>query len=517
MAFEKQIEEHEQKRAKALAMGGPEKLARRQAAGILNVRERIDYLLDTQSWEETGLFGTSNIPEMRNKTPTDGKVTGFGRIQGREVAVVANDFTVLGASSSATNGKKIAHIKNIATRYGLPLVFLGESTGARMPDVMGAIGMGVGAHRGGGNPNPTQYLRTRQTPWATAVLGHAYGSSSWYACMSDFMVMRKGAIMAVSSPRLVGMATREQVDPEELGGWKLHAEVTGFADQVVETDQAALDAIKQFLSYLPSHQQEAPPRLPVPEGSDEASAGILQLLPQSRTQVYDVRKVIPAIVDRGSYFELKARFGKTAVTALARIAGRSVGVIANNPFFKGGALDTRACDKITSFLVLCDSFNIPLIFLVDQPGFLIGVEGERERIIGKIINWMNALSLCTVPKLMVILRKSYGQAYLNMGGNGNADEAAAWWTADVSFMDPAAAATIVSGVTQEQEPERFRVALEQMERETSAYDIAAVYGVQTVLDPRETRSYLSRMLDIHQLRLTDGVGEHRLSSWHTSY
>ncbi|MHB8600767.1 MAG: carboxyl transferase domain-containing protein, partial [Ktedonobacteraceae bacterium] len=196
--------------------------------------------------------------------------------------------------------------------------------------------------------------------------------------------------------------------------------------------------------------------------------------------------------------------------------GRSVGVIANNPLFKGGALDARACDKITSFLVLCDSFNIPLIFLVDQPGFLIGVEGERERIIGKVINWMNALSLCSVPKLMVILRKSYGQAYVNMGGGGMVDEAAAWWTADVSFMDPAAAATIVSGVTEEEDPERFRVALAQMERETSAYDMAAVYGVQTVLDPRETRSYLARMLDIHQLRLTKGIGQHLMRTWPTS-
>ncbi|MHB8599562.1 MAG: carboxyl transferase domain-containing protein, partial [Ktedonobacteraceae bacterium] len=244
MAFEKHIEEHEQRRAKALAMGGPEKLARRRAEGILNARERVEYLLDSQSWEETGLFGTSILPEMRDETPADGKVAGFGRIQGREVGVASFDFTVKGSSSSTTNEKKIAHIKDVAKRRGLPLVFLGESTGARMPDIMGATGM---AGLGG----PTRFLRMRETPWAAAVLGHAYGSAAWHACVSDFMVMRKGAIMAVSSPRLVEMATRGQVDPEALGGWKLHAEITGFADQVVETDAAALDAIKQFLSYLP--------------------------------------------------------------------------------------------------------------------------------------------------------------------------------------------------------------------------------------------------------------------------
>ena len=217
----------------------------------------------------------------------------------------------------------------------------------------------------------------------------------------------------------------------------------GFADLVVDTDEQALDAIKTFLSYLPGHHKELPPVHAVPEGSGEGMHTILDLLPQRRTQVYDVRNIVRTVVDQGSFFELKARFGKVAVTGLARLDGRTVGVVANNPQAKGGALDTDACEKITSFLVLCDSFNIPVVTFVDTPGFVIGAEAERKRAPGKIMNMMNALALMTVPKLSVILRKSYGQAYLNMGGGKNSDEVVAWPTAEVSFMDPRFAVKVV--------------------------------------------------------------------------
>lgn len=510
MPFEKEIVEYAARRARALAMGGPEKLARRRAAGVLNARERIAYLVDPGTWEESGLFATAMDPELREATPADGKITGFGCINGRMVAIDAYDFTVKGSSSSPVGEKKVAHIKEVATQRGFPIVFLGESSGARMPDVMGAEGM---ATLGG----PTRFLRKRETPWVSAILGPAFGSAAWHAVCSDFNVMRKGAVMAVSSPTLVEAATRARVDPEELGGWRVHAEITGFADLVVETDEEAMDAIKRFLSYLPSHHMEEPPTYPVPEGSDAGVAHILELLPEDRAQVYDVRPIIEAIVDKGSFFEIKERFGRPLVTGLARIGGRSVGIMANNPRFKGGALDAPACAKATNFLVLCDSFNIPLVLLVDQPGFLIGMEAERAGIVGKVINWMNAISLFTMPKIMIILRKSYGQAYVNMGGGGVADEAAAWWTADVSFMDAEAAARIVSGVTREADPERFEAVLNTMRRSTSAYDLAAVYGVQAVIDPRETREYLLQTLEVHRLRRTRGIGQHLMATWPTSY
>jgi len=502
--------EYEERRRKAIAMGGPEKLARRKAAGVLNARERVAYLCDPGSFIESGLFATSLTPADRDKSPCDGKIAGFGRIDGRDAAIVANDFTVMGASSGGTNGRKIAHMKRVATQRGMPLVFLGESSGARMPDHMGSRGMGALLGNDG-----TQYQRLREIPWVSATLGLSYGSSSWYSVMSDFHVMRKGAVLAVSSSLLASLAIREEVDPQDLGGWKVHTEVTGLADLAVDSDEEALDAIKRFLDYLPSHHNAGPPVRSVSAGSGEGMRDILDHLPSSRTQVYDVRKVIRALVDKDSFFELKARFGKVGVTGLARLGGKTVGIIANNPLVKGGALDVEACEKITSFIVLCDSFNIPLVLLVDTPGFVIGTDAERKRAPGKIMNFMNALALTTMPKLSVVLRKSYGQAYLNMAGGRNSDEMAAWPTAEISFMDPQFAVKVVHGL--DPSDEGYEARLAEMNRASEVWDIASIYAVQSVVRPQETRDYLIRMLDVHQLRLTNGIGQHMMRAWPTSY
>jgi acetyl-CoA carboxylase carboxyltransferase component len=510
MAFDDLMNDLEQRRLQALSMGGADKLAKRRAAGILNARERIAYLFDPGTFVESGLLATSIVPQDAARSAADGKITGFGKIRGRESAVVANDFTVMGASSAAINMKKIGHMKRTAASRGIPLLFLGESSGARLPDNMGARGMGTLLGQ-----DPQQYLRQRESPWVSAALGLCYGSSTWYCVLADFNVMRKGAIIAVSSSLLASLAMNQTVDAEELGGWRVHAEITGFADQVVDNDEQALDAIKTFLSYLPSNNSEVPPVAPVTAGSGGRGADILKLLPESRTQVYDMRKVLQCIVDENSWFELKARFGKTSVTALARLGGRSVGVIANNPMFKGGALDADACDKIVSFLVLCDSYNIPILFFVDTPGFAIGIEAERRRAPGKIMNFMNALALVTVPKLTVVVRKSYGQAYINMGGGRNSDEFLAWPTAEISFMDPNYAVTVVAGL-KPGDP-GFEVQQRIMQKDNSVYDIAAVYAVQDVIRPEQTRDYLIRMLDVHQLRLSKGVGRHLLATWPTSF
>jgi len=514
MAFEKELKELEERRAKALAMGGPEKLAKRRNQGFLNGRERIDYLLDKGSFVESGLFGTSSvIPEDRDTTSADGKIAGFGRIDGRDVAIVSNDFTVKGASSSLTNMKKIGHVRRVAAQCGMPIAFLGESSGARMPDNMGSRGMGALL----GN-DPHQYRRERETPWASAVLGPCFGSSAWYACLADFNVMRKGAVMAIASPPLASLAIGEQVDPEDLGGWQLHDEVTGLADQVAETDEEALDKIRQFLSYLPSHSNQPPPERPVPPGSDEAARKVLDYLPENRTRVYDVKRIVRALLDKDSFFEIKARFGRVAVTGLGRLDGKTIGVVANNPIVKGGALDVAACEKITSFLVLCDSFNIPLLILVDTPGFLIGKEGERQKAPGKVMNFMSALQFVTVPKISVILRKSYGQAYLNMGGGRNSDEVVAWPTAEVSFMDPDYAVKVVSHGRPEADDPQQREALKQtMARDSAVWDMASIFAVQAVIEPAETRAWLIRMFDVHRRRLSGGVGQRLMRNWPTTF
>ena len=511
MAFEELLKEYQKKTDDALAMGGPEKLAKRKEQGVLNARERIDYLLDEGSFIESGLYARSVRPEVKQKTPADGKIAGFGKIAGREVALVSNDFTVMGASSAVINMKKMKHVKQVAAKRGFPLVLLGESSGARMPDRMGAAGRAIIAQ------DPTEYQRLRESPWCSALLGQCYGSSTWYSAMSDFVVMRKGAIMAIASPNVTSIAINKPISAEDLGGWKLLTGVSGLADMAVDTDEQAIDAIKKFLSYLPSNNTQPPPEHPVPEGSDDACKHMLEIVPESRNKVYDVRKVIQAIADKGSTFELKERYGKSATTMLARLDGKSVGFIANNPMFKGGALDADACQKVTSFMVLCDSFNVPLVYLVDVPGFLIGVEGEIRGMPGKVINWMNAMTLVTVPKITVIMRKSYGQAFINMAGGRNADEVACWPTADLGFMDPAVSVNVLYGVKHDDDPERFKQLKAEVERDTSAWGLAELYEAQSVIDPRDTRDYLIRTLEIHRSRMKNGVGEHLLRNWPTSY
>jgi acetyl-CoA carboxylase carboxyltransferase component len=511
MPFDALIQELEKRRARAMAMGGADKLAKRRTQGIMNARERVDYLLDPGSFNESGLFATSSRAEMREKTPADGKVCGFGQVRGRPVGIISNDFTVLGASSALVNQKKVKHVKAVANKRGFPMVFLGETSGARMPDRMGASGRAIIGQDG------AEYQRLRQSPWTSALLGNCFGHSAWYACLSDFVVMRKGATLAVASHRVAEKAIGRAVSAEELGGWKMHTRVSGLVDVAVDTDKQALDAVKCFLSYMPGHNNEPPPKYPVPEGADAACRNILDSMPESRSQVYDMRKIINSIIDPGSWLELKASFGKAIVTGLSRLNGSTVGFVANNPIQKGGALDVDACNKVVSFLVLCDSFNIPIVFLVDVPGFLIGLEGETRGAPGRIINWVNALSQVTVPKISIIVRKSYGKAYLNMGGGSNSDEVACWPTADLGFVDPAVGVNILHGLKEEDDPVRFKQLAAQISQDSAVWGLAALYETQSVIDPRDTRSYLIRTLDVHSMRLTRGVGQHLIRNWPTTF
>lgn len=511
MSFAALMKKFHDKRQAVLAMGGEKKLAAYKAAGKLNARERVEYLLDEGTWQEIGLFAHSDQPNVADKAPCDGKIAGFGKIDGRPAAAVANDLTVKGASSGVVNGKKIGYIKRIADRSGIPVVFLSEAGGARMPDYMGARGMVAYAQ------NPTQYQRLREAPWVSCLLGPCYGSPTWFSCMSDFTVMKKGAVMAVSSPKVTTLATGEDTPEEELGGWRVHDELTGLIDMVGETDEECMDIAKKFLSYLPTNATQAPPRVEVPKGSGEKMDNILSYLPEDRRRAYDIRKIMKCIVDGGELFELKKNFGRSAVTTLARIDGRTVGIVGNNTMFLAGALDAEACEKIASFLVLCDSYNIPIIMLVDTPGFMIGKEGERRKVTGKIINFMNAVTLVTVPKITIIIRKTYGQAFLNMGGGRHSDTIVAWPTAEISFMDPETSVNVVYNLKKEDDPEKFAEKFKIMNLDTEPWGAAGIFNVNDVIEPIKTRKWLINMLEYHYDYQTGGIGKHLMHCWPTSY
>ncbi|MBI1219937.1 MAG: methylmalonyl-CoA carboxyltransferase [Rhodobacteraceae bacterium] len=511
MPHETMLAELDRRRAAAAAMGGAKKLAQRRENGQLNAAERLDALVDPESFFEVGLLGRSAYSAAEAaKTPRDGKLTGFALIEGRDVGVVVNEFTTKGASTGATNSKKMGYIRRTCTERGIPFVHIGESTGARLPDAMGSKGMGAML----GN-DVTQFRRMRDTPWAAAALDTAFGSSAWMCCCSDFAVMRKGSIMSVSSPRLVSMAIGEKVDLEELGGWRIHADMTGLIDQFVDTDEEAMAAIRRFLSYMPSHNGELPPAQAESEGSGENQDRILDIIPEKRTQVYPMKKIIEVIFDNGSLFEFKARFGKPAIVALARLAGKVVGVVANNPQVGGGALSADACRKIVDFTVLCDSFNIPIVRLMDTPGFVVGTEAEKRGAPGHIMNFMNATCLTTVPQVTVICRKAYGRAYVAMGGGAHNDAMVAWPMAEVSFMDPVFATNIVHNLAPGQDG--FEAALAEIQKDLEIWDMAEIFSAHDVIKPQETRDYLIRMLDIQQRRRSGGIGQHLMRTWPTSY
>lgn len=510
MKHEALLRELDERRAAAASMGGPEKLERRKKANVLNAQERLDALVDPDSFIELGLLGASVFDEDKDVTPRDGKIVGFGKIDGRDAGVVVNDFTVKGASTSTTNSKKMGYVRKVCNERGIPFVHIGESTGARLPDAMGSKGMGQML----GN-DTSQFRRIRDVPWAAAALNTSFGSSAWLCCVSDFAVMKKGSIMSVSSPRLVSMAIGEKVDLEELGGWRLHAEQTGLIDHFVDTDEEAMQAIRRFLSYMPSHAKELSPRVAVAEDAVSDQEKILDILPDSRTQVYNMKSILDILFDKGSLFELKPRFGKPLITSLARLDGRAVGVIANNPLAGGGALSAEACRKAVDFTVLCDSFNIPIIRLVDTPGFVVGTEAERKGAPGHIMNFMNATCLTSVPQITVLCRKAYGRAYVAMGGGAHNDTMIAWPMAEVSFMDPVFATSIVHN--KKAGEEGFEEALAHIQKDLEIWDMGRIFSAHDIVKPQETRDYMIRMLEIQQRRLSGGIGERMMRTWPTSF
>ncbi len=389
-----------------------------------------------------------------------------------------------------------------------------------MPDIMGA--KGLASYGGGGFDTFLQHLsRVRHSPMITAVMGECYGAPTWMACLSDFVVQVKGSAMGVSGPRVLELAISEKITDEELGGWKVHAEITGNADRVAENEDECFTIIREYLSYMPSHGQERPPVKPVPDGSDSQMAKILDILPEKRNRAYDMNKLLSTVVDGGLLFPIKPLFAKSVITALARMGGEVVGIVANQPFFKAGAIDTNGIDKIISFLVLCDSYNIPLLFFEDTPGFLVGREAERNRVGARVINYMNALGQITVPKITVIVRKAYGMAFWNMAGSGCATEfIVAWPTAEMSFVSPEIAANVVFAGKMEGSPEmaaQKEQFVQQMILDSAPYSAAGMHYLHDVIDPRETRNFIIRALDICRDRHTGGIGKHLLANWPTKY
>lgn len=521
------LKELAEREARARAMGGEDKLARQRAKSRLSARERVERLLDSNSFDEHGLLAKSDLSEAADKTPADGKVCGYGEIQQRTVFVSADDVTVFaGAGGRIGVGKQFKGMQ-YAMQKGYPCIHLGDAGGARVPDIMGSAGMMSMVY-----PIKGAEPRHRRAPLITAIMGECFGGAAWTASVSDIVVQVKGTAMCVGGPSILEIATGEKASTESLGGWELHAKVTGQVDLFAEDEADCLSLVRRALSYFPSSARELPPVFPplLPgEGRGEGLTGdtgavsgriegIFDLVPEDPRQVYDMHRLIDAVTDPGSMLELKPHFDAALITCLARIEGHVVGILASNPKVTAGAMGPGACQKAVSFICLCDSFHIPLVFLHDTPGFFVGRRAEEGAMPLRIMNFIEALHQSTVPRISIIVRKSYGMAHCNMaGGNMETDVLLAWPTADVSFMAPAVAVNVVYGrkLGEMENPEAAREGLmEEISRANAPWDAAARNYIDKIIDPRDTRLELVRAL--RRARGSDGQGgrsKRHLANW----
>jgi len=476
------------------AMGGADKVARLHAAGRRSARDHIAAFVDAGSFAEVGMFARSERPEDHATTPGDGKIGGHATAGGRPVSVVADDATVKRATSSLVGARKLQRIYEQAARAGNPFVYFGETGGARLPDSLTAVGYSS-------EPVfPWLARRGREIPVAAAIVGDSFGGSSFVAGLADFVVQVRGSTLAVTSPRVIEVATGERVSMDTLGGADVHDRVTGQVDLVVDRDDDAYDALRSFLSYLPSRAGVEPPRMPT-RASRAPDPELRACVPELRTQTYDVRTVIERLVDEGVYLELKPRFGASIITALARLDGRAVGIVANQPAHLVGSLTPDACAKATRLLCLCDAFGIPLVFLQDTPGFLVGTKVEHDRLLARSMLFLEALCLTRVPRISVVLRKAFGLAFFSMGGPGmGSDMLVSWPGAEIGFMDPVVGANVLYGTELDMlEGDARREELYRLARRLGAdFDpraIAAAMNLDDIIEPAHTRAVIADALD----------------------
>ncbi|MBI3877472.1 MAG: acyl-CoA carboxylase subunit beta, partial [Verrucomicrobia bacterium] len=431
MTLQQLSDELDSKKAKYREGGGADKVAKQHQAGKLTARERLDLLLDPGSFVEIGLLAhhQSSHPDLAGKfTPADGVVTGYGEMGGRRVCVAAYDFTVLAGSMGEIGEGKVARLRQMALRWGVPMLWLLDSAGARVQEFTGST------FAKAGDLFREQVIMSGVVPQVAALMGHCAAGTAYVPALADFVPMVKGtSSMALGGPALVKAAVGEDVTLEDLGGSKIHCEISGCGDLEVADDKECIAVVKEFLSYLPSNNREEPLVVAFNDPPTRLITDFSDVVPTNPRQAYDMREVIQRVADDGHFFEIKPAFAENLITGFARLAGHSVGIVANQPMVLGGALDVDAADKAARFINLCDAFNVPLLFLVDVPGFLVGSQVERQGIIRHGAKMLYAVSDATVPKVTVVVRKAYGAGYFVMCGKGyEPDWLVAWPTAEIS-------------------------------------------------------------------------------------
>lgn len=495
-----------EKKEKVRQMGGSEEVARQHKAGKLTVRERIDLLFDKGTFVEIGILAhhQSNHPDMQGRyTPTDGCVTGYGKIQGRLVACAAYDFTVMAGSIGYVQERKVDRLRELALREKIPMIWLLDSAGARVQELAGS------QFAESGKMFYDQVKMSGFIPQIAAMMGPCAAGTAYIPALVDFVPMVKGtSSMALAGPPLVKAAIGEDISVEDLGGSKIHCEISGVGDLEVANDKECLRVIKEYLSYFPQNCEEKPPlRVAGGFGSefeeapdDHVDDSILNVLPDNSKRPYDMHEVIKKIVDHGRFFEIKPNFAKNVIVGLGRFCGKSAGLVASQPMVMGGVLDVDAADKAARFINLCDAFHIPLLFLQDVPGFMVGSKVERQGIIRHGAKMLYAVSRASVPKLTVVVRKAYGAGYYVMCGRGyEPDGIVAWPTAEISLMGAEGAVNIIfrKQIQEATDSEKARRELvERYQNEISLEKAAAGGYIDDIIDPRDTKKWIVKMLEL---------------------
>ncbi len=498
------LEDLRRRRERILAMGGPERVRRQHESGKLTARERLDVLLDPGSFVELDPFVTPRAREFgldRVEAPADGVVTGWGTIDGRPVHVFSQDFTVLGGSLGEAHAEKICKVMDLALRTGTPLIGLNDSGGARIQE--GVMSLGGYAEIFWRNTQASGVI-----PQISAIMGPCAGGAVYSPAITDFVVMVRGtSYMFVTGPQVVKAVTREDVSFEVLGGADVHAARSGVAHFVADDDEAALAVIRRLLGFLPSNNLDEPPRRPSSDDPARADPVLDELVPEDPAKPYDMHEVIRRVVDDGDFLEVHAQFARNLLCGFARLAGRPVGVVAQQPAVLAGVLDIDASVKGARFVRFCDAFNLPLVTFVDVPGFLPGVAQEHGGIIRHGAKLLYAYCEATVPKLTVITRKAYGGAYDVMASKHiRGDLNLAWPTAEIAVMGPEGAIDIIfrKELADADDPEARRRALvaEYRAQFATPYVAAARGYIDDVIPPRETRRRLIAALEVlHRKRV----------------
>lgn len=491
------IAELDARRRRARQMGsakGHEKLA---AAGKLDARARLDLLLDADSFVEIGILARSQHPELGERTPADGLIAGHGLIDGRRVYVTSEDATVLGGTRGRVAEAKTARIRELALRHKAPFIALMEAGAGRFQESNGAVAAAAG------NRFREHFRLSGRVPQIAAIMGGCFGGPSFTAMQSDFVTMVKNTgFMGMSGPKVVRIGIGQDVTPEEIGGAQMSARVTGQVDHVGENDEACLRAIREFLSYLPGNCDELPPRSvgePAAVDSDEGRQEITRLVPENGRRAYSMERLVKLIVDGGHLFHYRQPYGLNLITAWARMDGRSVGILANNPMKLAGALDDKAARKARKFVDICNAFHIPLIFLSDCPGFIVGPEIEKQRMVSLASRLLNSGIAAEVPKVTIVIRKAIGLAYLAMGGKTMGPDAiVAWPGSEFDVMGTAAGVELVHGreIEAADDPLAARKAhLDRARQQAAGYRAAEAALIDDIIHPAETRQLILDVLD----------------------